>query len=80
MEIRIKIKVKDVEIELSQAEAKELRDILNDLVGKETITIYPWIYPVYPTYPQPYEITWGTGGAFPNTVTVYWSESTNGSE
>lgn len=64
MEVKIKLKIKDVEIELNRKEAKELKDILNDLVGREKEYIpYPEPYPVYPNpwYPvyDKWEITWG---------------------
>ena len=62
MEAKIKLKVKDVEIELSIDEAKELKQILEGLTGKEIVrevhhdhwheSFHDWWYRRYP------EVTW----------------------
>ena len=57
MEIKIKLKIKDVEIELTKDEAKDLRDVLNGLVGEKVIEKiieeHHHHYGSYPHYPYP---------------------------
>ncbi len=70
MEIKIKLKIKDVEIELTEKEAKELKEILNEIYPEKEIKVikekeyipYPY-YPPIIINPEPYkwdqwEVTW----------------------
>ena len=72
MNATLKLKIKDVEIELSLEDAKELRSLLEDLVGpKDPIVIEKWIekyrdrYPYWPRYPYWTTDTYQTAGEVP---------------
>ena len=61
MEIKLKLKIKDVEIELTMEEMKKLKELLNELTGrevieeKEYIPYYPYRYNDWWYYEQPYK-------------------------
>ena len=74
---KITISIGGTEVEVTPKQARELRDVLAELLGleaKETIVIhewYPryWYYPAYPTTdPTWYTSTTGSSGTF-NTET-----------
>ena len=46
MEIGIKLKIKDVEIELSVREAKELKGLLEKIIGKDFFPYAPYTQPL----------------------------------
>lgn len=62
---KIVIKIGDKEAELTIEQAKELKDVLGELFGKDHERIYiPQPYPVYPTpyiYPR-WEVTYTDNG------------------
>jgi len=74
MEIKLKLKVRDVEIELTKDEAVKLRELLNDLVGKETVTKWEYVQPRYPWWDvYPYRIycdTWTNATYTANTARI----------
>lgn len=58
---KIVVKMKDQELELTPDEARELKQILADLLGDNNQPIYvPQPYPVYPTRWRWWEPYWGT--------------------
>ncbi len=53
MKVNVNIKIRNVEIkDLSMKEIRELRDLLDDIVGKRDIDYVPYPCPVYPAYPE----------------------------
>jgi len=49
---KIVLEIGDKEIELTPDEAKELKDVLNNLFGEKDIVYIPKPYPVYHPYPH----------------------------
>lgn len=67
----IVIKVVDKELKLSLEEARQLRDILKEILGDDEnkiiyVPTYPHYVPIYPyTYPYPVwttDVTWSSNG------------------
>jgi hypothetical protein len=74
--VKIKLKIKDIEIELDRNEARELKNFLNELFGKE-VKYWPHVIETWPyRWRRPYweyndEPLWTTRDS---TGTAYISE------
>jgi hypothetical protein len=76
---KVVLKVSDKEISLSVDEAKKLKELLNELFGKEIVKEYIPIsqpYPVYPPWRWNYpEVTWHGTNQYDNKQLVQYQQS-----